>query len=423
MVRRRDMMGKVGRNDPCPCGSGKKYKKCCALRGADDIFNTSLDPFTQYNEQFTEIKLKLDRYYTNTIKRLRRDSRKTFLFYAVNHSLPPEHESLYSDWLWFDRQTPEELSPAEHYLQENGSFMDKPLQECLQALCNSSLSIYKVIDSRDTILQVRDLFANENREVLLKEPWSNSCEHAVLVLGRLVGVAQAQIFSGMVLLTEDPDGQKEEFFTTHYQYAQKLGLFAVGLPAELIYGLFDHAHKKQPFSLGDMRMSALDTTQAQMLQTKLSNHRQFELAHYTDQVAWYVPQKEHYGYVKLAVGADYIAMSAEVLEDVVFLQEQIKEMLPQINMDLIHCTLQRSFPPSEKADMWLTIRKDQQAEMWLDTAHNELDGQTPRQLLTETDGKDHLLALLQEFSETVETEDELDFINFMKARVESAPVV
>ncbi|WP_367280582.1 SEC-C metal-binding domain-containing protein [uncultured Desulfovibrio sp.] len=20
---------RVGRNDPCPCGSGKKYKKCC----------------------------------------------------------------------------------------------------------------------------------------------------------------------------------------------------------------------------------------------------------------------------------------------------------------------------------------------------------------------------------------------------------
>lgn len=22
---------KVGRNDPCPCGSGKKYKRCCGL--------------------------------------------------------------------------------------------------------------------------------------------------------------------------------------------------------------------------------------------------------------------------------------------------------------------------------------------------------------------------------------------------------
>ena len=26
-VRRKEE--KVGRNDPCPCGSGKKYKKCC----------------------------------------------------------------------------------------------------------------------------------------------------------------------------------------------------------------------------------------------------------------------------------------------------------------------------------------------------------------------------------------------------------
>ena len=26
---------KVGRNDPCPCGSGKKYKKCCGANQAD----------------------------------------------------------------------------------------------------------------------------------------------------------------------------------------------------------------------------------------------------------------------------------------------------------------------------------------------------------------------------------------------------
>ena len=25
-------MVKIGRNNPCPCGSGKKYKKCCLLR-------------------------------------------------------------------------------------------------------------------------------------------------------------------------------------------------------------------------------------------------------------------------------------------------------------------------------------------------------------------------------------------------------
>jgi hypothetical protein len=25
-----------GRNDPCPCGSGKKYKKCCGSPAVDD---------------------------------------------------------------------------------------------------------------------------------------------------------------------------------------------------------------------------------------------------------------------------------------------------------------------------------------------------------------------------------------------------
>ena len=32
-------MGKISRNAPCPCGSGKKYKNCCATKGAPNIQN------------------------------------------------------------------------------------------------------------------------------------------------------------------------------------------------------------------------------------------------------------------------------------------------------------------------------------------------------------------------------------------------
>jgi hypothetical protein len=28
-------MMKVGRNSPCPCGSGKKYKRCCEVKKAE----------------------------------------------------------------------------------------------------------------------------------------------------------------------------------------------------------------------------------------------------------------------------------------------------------------------------------------------------------------------------------------------------
>lgn len=51
---------KAGRNDPCPCGSGKKYKKCClprdeALRVEDDEDAELLD----YNAQIIEHTLEL----------------------------------------------------------------------------------------------------------------------------------------------------------------------------------------------------------------------------------------------------------------------------------------------------------------------------------------------------------------------------
>lgn len=33
---------KVGRNDPCPCGSGKKFKKCCEERLSKKKFNAEI---------------------------------------------------------------------------------------------------------------------------------------------------------------------------------------------------------------------------------------------------------------------------------------------------------------------------------------------------------------------------------------------
>lgn len=37
-------MDKVGRNDPCPCGSGKKYKKCCGAQNKRKSINASVLP-------------------------------------------------------------------------------------------------------------------------------------------------------------------------------------------------------------------------------------------------------------------------------------------------------------------------------------------------------------------------------------------
>ncbi len=39
------MEGRVGRNDPCPCGSGKKYKKCCMPKDTASQ-TTYVDPYS-----------------------------------------------------------------------------------------------------------------------------------------------------------------------------------------------------------------------------------------------------------------------------------------------------------------------------------------------------------------------------------------
>jgi SEC-C motif len=40
----RDPFRNIGRNDPCPCGSGKKFKKCC-LNGVSDGFSADYPPW------------------------------------------------------------------------------------------------------------------------------------------------------------------------------------------------------------------------------------------------------------------------------------------------------------------------------------------------------------------------------------------
>ena len=63
-------MAKVGRNAPCPCGSGKKYKKCCLLR-KDGKTQTDVEPM-RFIPVFTELD-QLSNSVVDLIKQNRLD--------------------------------------------------------------------------------------------------------------------------------------------------------------------------------------------------------------------------------------------------------------------------------------------------------------------------------------------------------------
>ena len=52
-------MAKIGRNEPCPCGSGKKYKQCClakdeAARSAQSVASQAADHLPNHHPRFCQ---------------------------------------------------------------------------------------------------------------------------------------------------------------------------------------------------------------------------------------------------------------------------------------------------------------------------------------------------------------------------------
>ena len=52
-----------GRNEPCPCGSGKKYKKCCFLKkNSPDSFILGLNNLYALVKTIKDFRLRLTRF-------------------------------------------------------------------------------------------------------------------------------------------------------------------------------------------------------------------------------------------------------------------------------------------------------------------------------------------------------------------------
>ena len=45
---------KIGRNDPCPCGSGKKYKKCCLVNKEEREAEAKRRSDLEWNDWFAK---------------------------------------------------------------------------------------------------------------------------------------------------------------------------------------------------------------------------------------------------------------------------------------------------------------------------------------------------------------------------------
>ncbi len=413
------MNKKVGRNSPCPCGSGKKYKNCCA--NLAEVIEFSADPWVKSNQLMTELKVKLEDNYSRDIKKVRRDAMQSFLRFTTDeNNMAPDYEAIFSDWLWLDLKLKDEKTIGQVYDEQN-VVMAPVLKEALHSLNRSFLSIYSVKASIDNFLQITDLFSGEDRKILLKEPWETEITPRILLLGRVVTIMGNHIFSGMVLVLQAAEDQ-ELFLREHVKHWQALGNGSIPEMfknhGEVLLGLFDHAFHKKLIRLQELYSLSLTPTEKEALLTGLLSS-EYNLAFQIEDFNWYKPNALNDRYCRIAVGEESTLISADFLKDLDEMKKLVHAAAGKVEMKMVHSKLAESISPDDMR-WWFLIMKDQETERWLSTPLVDLENQTPKQVLTEPDGKERIITLLEEFiaaTSANEFKEMHDILVYIKERI------
>lgn len=409
---------KLGRNDPCPCGSGKKYKHCCGRLG--EITPIYEDPFSHYNQLATSSKMKLERYLGTEVKKYRQSIKSRFTRFAVKKTIPESHESIFSDWLWFDLKDEDGMSMGERYLAENSAYMEESILECTRAFNQSYLSVYKLIGAVGTSLIIQDNFLGTEQQVLIKEPLQiEEGDPEMIMLGRIISLPAANFFSGMVLMLENNLSQ-EEYIQEHFKYWQELSAqdisYLLKNHGEIIYGIFDHAGQRMLLNLNDMRVWPLQQEERELILQRLEQSSEYTLQHQTLGYHWFKAEEEVAGYSRLIVTEDSLLSAADVLEEVYRHSNLVDSILPDRPVQVINSLLLSAPPTQEYSDWWFLVLKDRECENWLQTPHREFDGQTPQKLLQQAGGKDKIEAKLNSYLNTAAMEAEKEVLEYIKLR-------
>lgn len=186
---------KIGRNDPCPCGSGKKYKYCCYGKERDD-FSFPEDmltgtPLDDYMYLYQGIAL-----FANTISQFEKDGKELSEVEAEYEKIlrPGEKDgiplSLFMSWLHFDfrfgdsRETVCERFIKSEYFPE----LKEPGPTLMKHLAESYCTFYEIQDINQERFIFNELGTGEKWHVFrINEPFEKEALVGDIWYLRLVG--------------------------------------------------------------------------------------------------------------------------------------------------------------------------------------------------------------------------------------------
>ena len=189
-------MTKIGRNDPCPCGSGKKYKHCCLRRetaaksefiSRDRAWETMMDKLLDFSREArfaSELESAFDLYWNRS--------------YSLENveALNPMQIMSFLNWYAHDYRTSADSQRlVDVFLTERGSTLSEQELELLEAARNSRYSAYEIMDiERGKTVTLLDVFQDLEHELQYSSV-PEGITVGQLLLGRLIAVGDSHRFS------------------------------------------------------------------------------------------------------------------------------------------------------------------------------------------------------------------------------------
>lgn|GEM_PF-2974571 len=189
---------RIGRNDPCPCGSGKKYKKCCGknIASIDLILETELEQVQRNLMRWTmaEHKQEIDAYLAPYYDRL-----------ALNHQTKKMYQYFAATWYVNAVLREDGSTLLQHYINVHQASLSERIIDHLNKWQQAVPSVFHVIGWDGVYVFTEDLFSGEVKRV------------------KAAAEGQIQREQGIAIGTILPSGGSYIFLATFFHIPEKSG--------------------------------------------------------------------------------------------------------------------------------------------------------------------------------------------------------
>ncbi|WP_226537232.1 SEC-C domain-containing protein [Fictibacillus halophilus] len=162
-------MSMIGRNDPCYCGSGKKYKKCCLHK----------------EEQTREVSFHQEGLIKYALENYQQDLAARTSEYVKKYPVGKDQEQTYGNiavcWEVFCSEIKDGRTPVELYVKKVKNSVKPEVAEILAGWTNTVPSLYKVVEQKTGfIFTVKDIWTDKVYDVTINAADKPKADSALL---------------------------------------------------------------------------------------------------------------------------------------------------------------------------------------------------------------------------------------------------